>query len=903
MLNGGLFSRFAESVSTNTKNFSGEVLTNQDTNLQKCLNTLDSYISQTKALDGKVEFFADLPDPSLHDNEVWLVTKPSGGLFLKLNIYKYPAGMYTPSISGTKWEISPLHVKSSEDALTLVNITDWQDFLDINSDITLGDLVVYNDISYKNLTGSLSSTSPDVDVANWQRVTAFVINGTSIEPVVSGENLDMLSGGVITSFTEFDTTLSAPAYKEGLQYYDSISKAISHYTEIAGVAPFRIGRALRSRAVSDDITPIVKGDILRISGGTSGTSPLVVKSQANVLKYVQETIGMAMNDAIQGGVVYIAVFDTIIGVNTLGTQVNDLVYLDPNNAGKFTFIQPKAPDYSLAFGFVTKVGETDGVISVRFGGYTGSDTSVNLEGFLNGIVTNTPQVDISVSGGIIYADVTNEEEPTKDLPFLIGDKRYLLNTTTNTGLGGAARVVVPAGADAQTLQESVIYAYLDNGVPTLGINSINPSLPYAKICDLSVFNATRTLADGRPFKYRRSNNTIDLKNGVIDGSKGLMIETLDNLRQKLGTNWVSGQDATPTVDNTQIRVALSGGVGRQFREANIPAFDGLLYTIFNDETNTITYENTTNLTAITQTAGGSLDDLLQNNRYYIIRLFYMLNSNGVGNTVLATRPTGYYTADGDAFRNDTSSYAVTVNAESINEIVYPLYDLFIGRTGAGGSTITLVDIVDKKTRIPFGGTGGGSAGAGVTTFDGLSDTPADKIGQALKLLQVNAGETAIEFVDGSTKFVDLSTNQSISGEKEFDAETVDVRDINGVTQAKLNAIGDSYVSNSLTVGGKTVDNKAILDLQSTTKGLLPPRMTTAQRDAIDEPTESLTIYNIDNNRLETFDGTYWYGETLTGTTASRPTSIRIGTMYLDTDLGYPIWWDGTNWINATGASV
>lgn len=631
--------------------------------------------------------------------------------------------------------------------------------------------------------------------------------GGNLKPVNDGENLDMLSGGVITSFTEFDTTLSAPAYKEGLQYYDSISKAISHYTEIAGVAPFRIGRALRSRAVSDDITPIVKGDILRISGGTSGTSPLVVKSQANVLKYVQETIGMAMNDAIQGGVVYIAVFDTIIGVNTLGTQVNDLVYLDPNNAGKFTFIQPKAPDYSLAFGFVTKVGETDGVISVRFGGYTGSDTSVNLEGFLNGIVTNTPQVDISVSGGIIYADVTNEEEPTKDLPFLIGDKRYLLNTTTNTGLGGAARVVVPAGADAQTLQESVIYAYLDNGVPTLGINSINPSLPYAKICDLSVFNATRTLADGRPFKYRRSNNTIDLKDGVIDGSRGLMVEALDNLRQKLGTNWVSGQDATPTVDNTQIRVALSGGVGRQFREANLPAFDGLLYTIFNDETNTITYEDTTNLTAITQTAGGTLDDLLQNNRYYIIRLFYMLNSNGVGNTVLATRPTGYYTADGDAFRNDTSGYAVTVNDVSVNEIVYPLYDLFIGRTGAGGTTITLLDIVDKKTRIPFGGTGGGSAGAGVTTFDGLSDTPADKLGQALKLLQVNAGETAIEFVDGSTKFVDLSTTQTIAGDKTF-SNTI-LGSISG------NAGTATALETARNIAGQSFDGTADISIAST----------------------------------------------------------------------------------------
>jgi hypothetical protein len=40
-----------------------------------------------------------------------------------------------------------------------------------------------------------------------------------------------------------------------------------------------------------------------------------------------------------------------------------------------------------------------------------------------------------------------------------------------------------------------------------------------------------------------------------------------------------------------------------------------------------------------------------------------------------------------------------------------------------------------------------------------------------------------------------------------------------------------------------------------------------------------------------------------GTTAERPTTVAIGFMYFDTTLGHAIWWDGANWVDATGAIV
>jgi hypothetical protein len=41
-----------------------------------------------------------------------------------------------------------------------------------------------------------------------------------------------------------------------------------------------------------------------------------------------------------------------------------------------------------------------------------------------------------------------------------------------------------------------------------------------------------------------------------------------------------------------------------------------------------------------------------------------------------------------------------------------------------------------------------------------------------------------------------------------------------------------------------------------------------------------------------------------GTTANRPTDrVQIGQFYFDTTINRPIWYDGTNWINAAGTIV
>ena len=59
------------------------------------------------------------------------------------------------------------------------------------------------------------------------------------------------------------------------------------------------------------------------------------------------------------------------------------------------------------------------------------------------------------------------------------------------------------------------------------------------------------------------------------------------------------------------------------------------------------------------------------------------------------------------------------------------------------------------------------------------------------------------------------------------------------------------------IGTTTPSTKAALDITSTTKGFLPPRMTTIQRDAITSVPAGLVIYNTTTSNLNTYNGSVW----------------------------------------------
>lgn len=81
---------------------------------------------------------------------------------------------------------------------------------------------------------------------------------------------------------------------------------------------------------------------------------------------------------------------------------------------------------------------------------------------------------------------------------------------------------------------------------------------------------------------------------------------------------------------------------------------------------------------------------------------------------------------------------------------------------------------------------------------------------------------------------------------------------NGSNKLQVNSNGIGVLGNSsVAVGATSANASAVLDLISTTKGFLPPRMTTAQRDAIASPATGLVIFNTSTGQHEGRTASGW----------------------------------------------
>jgi len=93
---------------------------------------------------------------------------------------------------------------------------------------------------------------------------------------------------------------------------------------------------------------------------------------------------------------------------------------------------------------------------------------------------------------------------------------------------------------------------------------------------------------------------------------------------------------------------------------------------------------------------------------------------------------------------------------------------------------------------------------------------------------------------------------------------------------------------AVTTDGSSADGSAMLDVKSTDKGFLPPRMSGTQRGAISAPATGLVVYCTDcgaNGELQVYNGTTWTN--MIGGEASTPnvTNPTTGEIWMDRNLG------------------
>jgi hypothetical protein len=87
--------------------------------------------------------------------------------------------------------------------------------------------------------------------------------------------------------------------------------------------------------------------------------------------------------------------------------------------------------------------------------------------------------------------------------------------------------------------------------------------------------------------------------------------------------------------------------------------------------------------------------------------------------------------------------------------------------------------------------------------------------------------------------------------------------------------GFALIQNGLSLGTSSPTSSALLTMSSTTKGFLPPSMTTTQKNAISSPVAGLTVYDNVLLELQFYNGSSWIGTTTSGVTSITGTANQV----------------------------
>lgn len=491
----------------------------------------------------------------------------------------------------------------------------------------------------------------------------------------------------------FDPVSGAVGFQYGQSVYDSLKKAVLAgekedyiYHPLAAIMSLRSILAVKKNA--NDLTNLDQARFVQLN---------LINDTA--LNKVDQFANFADNIEIIDGMSYQR--QAISFINVSGTLYADIaaVYYFISDDIYFTASDKSINTSTLDF--------TTGNL------YAGDKLEIKYSTNNSGIFTvaTIAQYKITVTETIIDESAGPEikiETPGKgDITYIFGQREFILDCTTGSGIGGRARIALTNGTDTAP-QENWTYVIRSGESAILQNALTEPSGEYGVICSSLIPSVSTAASEG----FYNSRRWSDAKEVEGRGATATILSRLRDL-----SPFKSGAAATVTIDTgpnpDSVDLSIAAGVFREiYLQQTYPlqiSIQGAL--VVNDPVTP--YRHVTDLNEIDyDSAGATLV-----NKYYQLIVILSLNTDGMFDRILINLPNGSYINGSDAF-NDTQNYSVTTLPNTFRT-AYLICAAVL--KNQGGSTFINVaesfgvNNIDLRGQ-PLGSSSGGSGTSAVTQF-------------------------------------------------------------------------------------------------------------------------------------------------------------------------------------------
>jgi len=545
----------------------------------------------------------------------------------------------------------------------------------------------------------------------------------------------------------YDIDYTPPSEPEGLAWWNNMDYTINLSTGLGPV--LQVGQELFVIVYNNTGSPIPNGTPVYPVGAVSGR-PAVAPAKADSHSTFAGVVLITTMD-IPTGTEGIATqlgkvrdFDTSNIETTTTISVGDTVWVSAATAGKLTNNKPEFPDYPIQIGGITNTG-TAGTLQIDISGKA-IDT---LQNFWNGVFRESfdfrTVVEDQGGGDKIWGKLRPSNGHV-DMTMIFSDGF----TSLPTDVGEAEIELTPSLDDTVPVTN---FVYIPKSTKVLTTGTEWPeSVEHIKVAEVVVQTIATTKLNGALRNQNWNDHIQDThtNQGHLPHI-GRRIRILD-------AAWEDGCESTLSeVTGTQIDVT-SG----QVNQMHLQTFPGESMTsggdihILNDPDTP--YRVLTDLDVLTKVGDGSA---IGNAKWHSLVIWGVCNKTGEESHIFCNLPSGNGSYNSvEAGMSDASSkavYSIPRQYRGVGFLIGRYVLKYVGGAWTTDGEPLSSYYQDLRGFIPNSTAGSGAGGSGITTFLGLTDTPAAYTGETLKIPQVNAGETALEFTDSPVFLKTTST--------------------------------------------------------------------------------------------------------------------------------------------------